>query len=159
MPHEFGDFAILMKSGFSKWNAVKAQITTAFLAILGAVFALAAQSSNSYGLDTSWILPFSAGGFLYIAMSNILPDLLKEDNPLESVKQLFCITSGVALMALVNKIEKYNLFNFNWEYIFIYLHVKIWADLTKVKKESFASINFKVEAIKLAVEIILVQCF
>ena len=99
-----------MKSGFSKWKAIKAQITTALVAILGAVFALTIDSSESFKIEISWMLPFSAGGFLYIAMSNILPDLLKEESPLESVKQLFCITSGVVLMAVISKIEKFDLF-------------------------------------------------
>lgn len=106
VPHEFGDFAILMKSGFSRWKAVQAQILTAGVAMIGAAVALLAQSNETeVGTRTRWILPYSAGCFLYIAMSNILPDILKEDNPKESIKQLACITLGVTIMGLVNMVE------------------------------------------------------
>lgn len=105
VPHEFGDFAILIKSGFSKWKAVQAQIVTAAVSMLGALVALLAESSDSVGTRTAWILPYSAGCFLYIAMSSILPDLQKEENPRESIKQLICIASGVVIMGLVNRVE------------------------------------------------------
>ncbi|KAI1278080.1 Zinc transporter ZIP13 [Halotydeus destructor] len=102
VPHEFGDFAILMKSGFSKWEAVKAQLSTASIGLLGAVVALTADSAEALGEKTAWILPFTAGAFLHIAMVSILPDLLREDNPRESLKQLVGVASGIGVMALVN---------------------------------------------------------
>lgn len=73
--------------------------------MLGALVALLAESSETVGEGTSWILPYSAGCFLYIAMSSILPDLQREDNPRESIKQLLCIASGVMIMGLVNRVE------------------------------------------------------
>lgn len=37
---------------------------------------------NGFAGDrTAWILPFTSGGFIYIAMVTVLPDLLKETNP------------------------------------------------------------------------------
>lgn len=94
-----------MKSGFSRWKAIQAQILTAVVAMIGALVALIAESNASeVGKHTQWILPYSAGCFLYIAMSNILPDLMKEDNPRESVKQLICITIGITIMGLVNQL-------------------------------------------------------
>lgn len=102
VPHEFGDFAILMKSGFSKWQAAKAQISTASIGLLGAMTALMVDSLDSIGSTTSWILPFTAGGFLHIAMVSILPDIIREENPVESIKQLLAVASGIAIMAVVN---------------------------------------------------------
>lgn len=102
VPHEFGDFAILMKSGFSKWDAVKAQISTASVGIVGCLVALSADSTEAIGAKTAWILPFTAGAFLHIAMVSILPDLLRENDPWESAKQMFCLASGIGVMALVN---------------------------------------------------------
>ena len=103
VPHEFGDFAILLKSGFSKWEAAKAQLSTASIGLLGATVALTAEVIDS---ETDWILkvilPFTAGGFLHISLVSILPDLLREDNPVESLKQVLAVTSGIAVMALVN---------------------------------------------------------
>lgn len=106
VPHEFGDFAILLKSGFSKWEAAKAQMSTASIGLLGAAVALTAGSADSLDSNTGWILrviiPFSAGGFLHISMVSILPDLVREDNALESLKQILAVASGIAVMAVVN---------------------------------------------------------
>ena len=70
IPHEVGDFAILLKSGFSRWEAGKAQIWTASVGMLGALAALSLDSVDSLEARTSWILPFSAGGFLNIGNLN-----------------------------------------------------------------------------------------
>jgi zinc transporter 13 len=106
VPHEFGDFAILLKSGFSKWEAAKAQMSTASIGLLGAAVALTAGSADMIDNNTGWILrviiPFSAGGFLHISMVSILPDLVREDNPRESMKQIIAVASGIAVMAFVN---------------------------------------------------------
>lgn len=51
--------------------------------------------------QTSWILPFTAGGFLHIGMVTILPELLKESSPKESFKQLGALCFGIALMAIL----------------------------------------------------------
>jgi len=98
VPHELGDFAILLRAGFNRWEAARAQLLTATVGILGALAALAAGSSKALGDCTCWILPFTAGGFIHISLVSVLPDLLKEDNPIESFKQVLCILSGVAVM-------------------------------------------------------------
>lgn len=99
IPHEVGDFAILLKSGFSRWDAAKAQVSTALVGVAGAVTALSADSLEAVDTKTSWILPFTSGGFLNIALVSVLPDLLKEEDPWESSKQLACVCSGIAVMA------------------------------------------------------------
>lgn len=48
---------------------------------------------------TSWIMPFTAGGFLHIALVTVLPDLLKETNPMESMKQFSALIAGIGVMA------------------------------------------------------------
>jgi zinc transporter 13 len=50
---------------------------------------------------TSWILPFTAGGFLHIALVTVLPDLLREENPKESLLQLVSLLGGIGIMALL----------------------------------------------------------
>lgn len=104
IPHEFADFAILMKSGISKWNAIKAQLLTASIGIFGTIFSLVCENYKIDGENsiTSYIIPFTAGGFLHIALSSILPELIKEDDPIESLKQLGCIILGVSVMGFVN---------------------------------------------------------
>lgn len=46
-------------------------------------------------------MPFTAGGFLHISLVTVLPDLLKEDERKESVKQLLALVFGIALMAVM----------------------------------------------------------
>uniref|UniRef100_A0A8B9KNF3 Zinc transporter ZIP13 n=1 Tax=Astyanax mexicanus TaxID=7994 RepID=A0A8B9KNF3_ASTMX len=81
IPHEVGDFAILLRAGFDRWSAARMQLSTALGGVLGACFALSAQSQQGAENATAWILPFSSGGFLYIALVNVVPDLLEEKNP------------------------------------------------------------------------------
>lgn len=56
--------------GFGRWEAAKAQLGTATIGIAGALTALACNGSDhlAEGRITSWILPFTAGGFLHIAL-------------------------------------------------------------------------------------------
>lgn len=81
IPHEVGDFAILLRAGFDRWKAAKAQLLTATGGLLGAVTALMAESAEEAGIKTAWILPFTAGGFIYIALVTIVPELVKEEKP------------------------------------------------------------------------------
>ncbi|XP_011874981.1 PREDICTED: zinc transporter ZIP13 homolog [Vollenhovia emeryi] len=97
IPHEVGDFAILLRSGFSRWDAARAQLITAGGGIVGALAAV--SFSGSLEERTSWILPLTAGGFIHIGLVTILPDLLKETNTKESVKQLGALLLGVIIMA------------------------------------------------------------
>ncbi|XP_033322942.2 zinc transporter Zip99C [Megalopta genalis] len=100
IPHEVGDFAILLRSGFNRWDAARAQLLTASGGIFGAMSAVL-FSGGGVGAKTSWILPFTAGGFMHIGLVTILPELLKESNPKESMKQLFSLLLGIGVMAFL----------------------------------------------------------
>ncbi|XP_043526507.1 zinc transporter ZIP13 homolog isoform X2 [Frieseomelitta varia] len=100
IPHEVGDFAILLRSGFNRWDAARAQLFTASGGIFGAMFAVL-FSGGEIGEKTNWILPFTAGGFLHIGMVTILPELLKETSPKESLKQIVALLFGITLMAVL----------------------------------------------------------
>lgn len=106
IPHEVGDFAILLRSGFNRWDAAKAQLSTAGVGIFGAVVALTVDSADTLGKCTAWILPFTSGGFLNIALVNVLPEIMKDDDPWESIKQIGCLCSGIVVMALVTLITE-----------------------------------------------------
>jgi zinc transporter 13 len=77
---------------------------TASTGILGAIFALVYTSAKEAGDATSWILPFTSGGFLYIGLVGILPDIIKETNLSVSIKQLFSLAFGVILIFIVASI-------------------------------------------------------
>ncbi|KAH8268639.1 hypothetical protein KR026_011063 [Drosophila bipectinata] len=102
IPHEVGDFAILLRSGFSRWDAARAQLLTAGAGLLGALVAIGGSGvTSAMEARTSWIMPFTAGGFLHIALVTVLPDLLKEEERKESIKQLLALVFGIALMAVM----------------------------------------------------------
>jgi solute carrier family 39 (zinc transporter), member 13 len=105
IPHEVGDFAILIKSGFSRMEAAKAQFWTASLGMSGAMLALVLDSFVAVDSFTSWIIPFTSGGFINIALVTVLPDILSETKTWKDGFQSISGTLlGVALMMLISKI-------------------------------------------------------
>lgn len=101
IPHEVGDFAILLQSGFHSHAAAKAQIITASGGMVGVVMGLLAEE---VGQCTSWMLPFTAGGFLYIALISIVPELLQADTRL--IQLMLPLLLGITVMAAVIVVEK-----------------------------------------------------
>ncbi|XP_008841834.1 zinc transporter ZIP13 isoform X2 [Nannospalax galili] len=102
IPHEVGDFAILLRAGFDRWTAAKLQFSTALGGLLGACFAICTQSPKGVEETVAWILPFTSGGFLYIALVNVLPDLLEEEDPWHSLQQVLLLCSGIMVMVLLS---------------------------------------------------------
>lgn len=103
VPHEIGDFAILIQSGYSKRRAMFVQLVTAVGAMTGTFCGLMAEGAGSAA--TAWILPFTAGGFIYIATVAVIPDLLEDSSAWQSVKEIFAMFVGVGLMVLIAYIE------------------------------------------------------
>lgn len=102
VPHEIGDFAILIKSGCSRRKAMGLQLVTALGALAGTVIALLGTSGEA----SPWVLPFTAGGFIYIATVSVLPELLEESTKLgQSIKEISALLIGVGLMVLIGKLE------------------------------------------------------
>ena len=97
IPHELGDFAILMKSGFSRSEAAKAQFSTAFVGIIGAIMALVLDWTGC-GILAFFIVPFTCGGFLHISMVSVLPDLLESDDLKDCCKVMSGILCGIGTM-------------------------------------------------------------
>ncbi|CAO1413636.1 unnamed protein product [Diamesa serratosioi] len=103
VPHEIGDFAILIKSGCSKKKAMMLQLSTALGALAGNVIALLGNSDTS---APSWILPFTAGGFIYIATVSVIPELLEQSTKLgQSLKEIVALLAGVGMMVLIVLVE------------------------------------------------------
>ena len=103
VPHEIGDFAILIQSGYSKRRAMFVQLVTAVGAMTGTFCGLFAEGIGTAA--TAWILPFTAGGFIYIATVAVIPELLEDSSLWQSVKEIFAIFVGVGMMVLIAYIE------------------------------------------------------
>ncbi|KAH8413208.1 hypothetical protein KR009_008815 [Drosophila setifemur] len=106
VPHEIGDFAILIKSGCSRRKAMLLQLVTALGALAGTALALLGAGSGEGDNSAPWVLPFTAGGFIYIATVSVLPELLEESTKLkQSLKEIFALLTGVGLMIVIAKFE------------------------------------------------------
>lgn len=124
IPHEVGDFALLIQGGFSKWQAMGAQFVTAAGAYLGTFIGIALQNSLDHTTNNQaansgvgiWgtslqysdmTLPFTAGGFFYIAFS-VIPELLeleegksRQQEAIKFVMQLLCMFLGIGFMVII----------------------------------------------------------
>ncbi|WAR31095.1 S39A7-like protein [Mya arenaria] len=88
IPHEIGDFAIL---------AMMLQFSTAIGAMLGTICSLFAEGVGEAA--TTWILPFTAGGFIYIATVSVIPELLEDTKLGQSIKEILAMLVGVCCWA------------------------------------------------------------
>ena len=121
IPHEVGDFALLIQSGFSKRRAMGAQFVTALGAFLGTCLGIAVQELgntelagknrelNNRGLfDTGlgWgdlLLPFTAGTFMYVGTVAVIPELLetgprKGEEVRKTLTQFLALFVGAGIM-------------------------------------------------------------
>jgi len=99
LPQEMGDFGILLHAGFSRTRALVFNFLSASLAIMGAVIALLIGAKAA--TFSSFMLPITAGGFIYIAGSDLVPELHKENDPAKSLLQFLALSVGVGLMLLL----------------------------------------------------------
>ncbi|MGV8172243.1 MAG: ZIP family metal transporter [Candidatus Woesearchaeota archaeon] len=99
IPQEIGDFGVLIYGGFSKSKALLYNFISASTAILGALIGYFI-SGTVEGI-ISWILPFAAGGFIYIAASDLIPELHKEPDIKKSLVSFGFFIIGIILMFAV----------------------------------------------------------
>jgi zinc and cadmium transporter len=103
IPQEIGDFGILLHAGLAPRRALLLNVLTGLTAIVGAVLTLMA-SSFVQGLETA-LIPVTAGGFVYIASTDLIPELHKEPEAGKSVVQLVALMMGIAVMASLLLLE------------------------------------------------------
>lgn len=104
IPQELGDFGVLLHAGLSKIKALFFNFISALLAVIGVIAALI-MGSNIENLSL-FILPLTAGGFIYIAGSDLIPELHKTcEPPKESIFQLIAFVLGIVIMLLLVLLE------------------------------------------------------
>lgn len=103
IPHEIGDFAILIQSGCDRKKAIFMQLITAVGALTGCSVSLLAQGMDPAAI--AWILPFTAGGFIYIATVSVIPELLENSKFSQSVKEIIALICGVYMMVIIAQYE------------------------------------------------------
>lgn len=98
IPQEIGDFSILLHAGFSEKKALFFNFLSACMAFLGLFLALFLQTLAPQ--FANWMLPITAGGFIYIAGSDLIPHLHKHnDSPKRFLLGLGALLAGVLIMA------------------------------------------------------------
>jgi zinc and cadmium transporter len=97
IPQEIGDFAILLHGGMTIRKAIVLNFLTALTAVLGAVLALLIGTKLT---DFSeYMLPITAGGFIYIAGSDLIPELRHDTSVRNALFQFLSIALGIGIMA------------------------------------------------------------
>lgn len=103
IPQELGDFGVLLHAGFTKKKALIFNLLSALIAVVGAVVGLAIGShSESVRL---FLLPLAAGGFIYIAGTDLMPELHRDVCEYKSFSrsflQLIVFIAGIIIMFLM----------------------------------------------------------
>jgi len=96
IPQEIGDFGVLLHAGFSKQKALAMNFLSALAAVLGTVLALWLGDVTS--TFTQILVPFAVGGFVYIAGSDLIPELHKHNGTSNSILQLLAFVLGILVM-------------------------------------------------------------
>lgn len=100
LPQEISDFAILIKAGFAKRKAILYNLYSALSAVLGTVLVLI--FNDEIKDFTIYILPFAAGGFIYLAASNLIPELIKNKSKKQAFAQICIVALGLLMMFAIN---------------------------------------------------------
>jgi zinc and cadmium transporter len=99
IPQEIGDFSILIHGGLSVRKALFFNLLASVMAVIGAVITLLiGERFASFAL---FLLPVTAGGFIYIAGPDLIPELQQEVKVANSIWQFSAILLGVVVMALL----------------------------------------------------------
>ncbi|KYN40696.1 Zinc transporter foi [Trachymyrmex septentrionalis] len=107
LPHELGDFAVLLKAGMSTKQAVFYNLLSSVLCLLGMIGGILLGSTSD---ATSWIFAVAAGIFIYIALVDMIPEL-SSSHSAESGSRLQCIwqtlglSTGLGIMLLIAAYE------------------------------------------------------
>ena len=99
VPQELGDFGVLLHAGFSWRRALAYNLASGALALVGAAVTLL-LTERGVDLETP-LLPVIAGGFLYVALVDLLPDLARQLTPRLALLETGGILAGVAIPYLL----------------------------------------------------------
>ncbi len=97
IPQEFGDFGILIYGGWHKFKALFFNFLTGLTAVLGGVIAWWAAKD----INTLYLLPFAAGNFIYIASSDLIPEIKHSKKVKNNLIHFSAFAFGILIMYLL----------------------------------------------------------
>ncbi|MBI4812199.1 ZIP family metal transporter [Candidatus Falkowbacteria bacterium] len=103
IPQEISDFGVFIHAGFSRGKALFLNFASGLTAVAGAAIAIffGAQTASF----VSFIIPFTAGGFIYVATADLIPELHKDTAPSRSLLQLLSIMLGAGIMLVLRMMD------------------------------------------------------
>ena len=99
IPQEIGDFGVLIYGGFEKKKAIVLNFIVALIVVAGGVVGY--FISKSIEQVAVYLLPFAAGGFIYIAATDLVPEIKKELDIKKSMATIFVFICGILIMWLI----------------------------------------------------------
>ncbi|MEM0475505.1 MAG: ZIP family metal transporter [Candidatus Norongarragalinales archaeon] len=96
IPQELSDFGVLVYAGFSKGKAIAYNFLSSLAALAGALFGFYVAGGVAW--IQSFLLPFAAGGFVYIASSDLVPELHKQEDVKKALAAFLVFVLGLILM-------------------------------------------------------------
>lgn len=106
IPQEIGDFIILLNAGFSRARAYVYNLLCSLMAVIGGIVGFLALDRASDWIP--YVLVFASSGFIYIAVSDLMPQMQRRATLRETIPQLLLIAVGVAVvLALTGNAHKH----------------------------------------------------
>ena len=103
IPQEIGDFGVLLHSGFTRTRALVANVLVSLTAVFGGV--LGYFLSHQTEIFASYLVPIAAGGFLYIAGADLIPELKEGKTSKKTLATILMFILGIVLMSLISHHE------------------------------------------------------
>lgn len=100
IPQELGKFGVLLHGGWSYGKALLVSLASSLTFLVGGLFAYLASVQG----DVSFLVPFAAGNFLYIAASDLVPEVNKHHRMSTNALHFTSFAAGIALLLLIERI-------------------------------------------------------
>ena len=97
VPQELGDFGILIHGGWKKSSALLYNLLSALTFLIGGIVAYSASLTT----DVTFLLPFAAGNFIYIAAADLIPEIKHEESGSLNVIHFFFFLTGMVLLLAI----------------------------------------------------------
>jgi zinc and cadmium transporter len=101
IPQEIGDFIVLINAGFSRMRALLYNIVSGALSVLGGVLGYYFLEKANTAMP--YLLVIASSGFIYIAVSDLIPQMHRRSHWRESLRQIALIGCGVGLVVLLSR--------------------------------------------------------
>jgi zinc and cadmium transporter len=100
IPEELGKFGVLLHGGWSNGKALLVSVASSLTFLIGGIFTYLA----SVQADVSFLVPFAAGNFLYIAASDLVPEVNKHHQLSTSALHFVSFAAGIGLLLVIERV-------------------------------------------------------